>query len=379
MNRIASILFLSACLTAIQAQRDVFVLVDVSLSVRQSELNDAKQALTEVLTGDNLSKAFVAYGELQDVANFRLNVNDRIAISKFGSLKTTLSIDPNPITVQNISSDVNRLISSITWTPVDSKTYITLAKAKIAEYAKNNNINKYRLCIISDNITDDFGPNGLPNYPDQRTRELAEGYNTTTNKVSESWTRLKFNANSDFSISFSPVDISGYVTPGTGQGSGQQPPPPEPAVITVSSPKGTSAKPAELKSKNLTVSWTCSNCPATVTYSVSISGLADNRNNLMTNTTTFNNLSNGNYRITVSESNYLAESDTTFVTISGGSYVWIIPLILLSVAGGVAYYFWNKNRGKKFDDIERGDNEPIDYYRQDSETPHINTSNRDYF
>jgi len=381
MNRIVTILFLSACLTTIQAQNDIFVLVDVSRSIRQSELNDAKQALTEVLTGVNPSRAFIAYGNQTDLTNYKANVNNKIAISKFGSLNTTIAINPTPITIQNIGSDVNSMVNSITWTPIDQQTYFNLAKAKIAEYAKRNKINIYKLCIISDNINDDFGPNGTPNYPNQYTRELAEGYNTTSNPVKETWTKLKFNQNSNFTLSFSSVDVSRYILP---TGPGITPPPPEPAIIKISSPIGTRSKEAESKSKNLTVSWTCTNCPADINYSVRISGydgnkFNDTRNNLTSNSTTFNNLSGGKYRITVSDSNYSAASDTTFVNINAGGLGWIIPLLLLAAAGGAAYYFWNKRRQKKLNATQSDNYNSSDIYNQNSDPTTSYPSNPEYF
>jgi hypothetical protein len=339
----------------VEAQNHVFVLVDVSRSVKQQELNDAKQALTEILTGVQPSKAFIYEGKQQDLSNFKVNPNDKLSIVKFGSLSTTLAIRPDPVTVRNISADVNRAVNSISWVPVDGQTYITLAKAKIAEYAKNHGVSTYKLCIISDNINDDYGPNGSPNYPDDNyTQKLAEGYHTSTNPVKEEgYTKLKFREKDSFTLSFSPkVDITGYVLP---------PNPKQPvvtpvdtaAIIKITSPTGKKNKEAEIKNENVTISWTCANCPEGIRYTVNISQydggkFRDTRKNLTTNTTSLK-LSGGKYRITVLASNYSASSDTTYVSINTGGGGWIVFLLLLAAGCGIAYYFWNKSRQSKIE------------------------------
>ncbi|MDR2774070.1 MAG: hypothetical protein LBC19_04890, partial [Tannerella sp.] len=353
-------LFFLLCLlrfVPVEAQNNVFVLVDVSRSVRQHELNNAKQALTEVLTGAQLSRAFISEGTQQDLANFKLNSNDKLSVVKFGSLNTTLAISPNPVTIQNINADVNQAVNAIAWTPSDGQTYITLAKAKIAEYAKNHGISTYKLYIISDNINDDYGPNGRPNYPDDNyTQKLVEGYNTSTNPVGEAgYTKLKFNAQDDFTLSFSPkVDVTGYALPPKPKPPGTIPPVDTVAVIKISSPVGKKNREAEIKNDNVSVSWTCANCPEGIRYTVNVSEydggkFRETRKNLTANSTSLK-LSGGKYRIMVSASNYSASSDTTYISVStGGGGGWLVFLLLLAGGGGLGYYFWNKSRQSKIE------------------------------
>jgi hypothetical protein len=339
----------------VQAQDHVFILVDVSKSVKQHELNDAKQALNEILNGNQPSKAFISQGKQQDLSNFKIKQGDKLSISKFGNLNTTLGISPNPTTIQNINSDVNQVINSIVWVPTDGLTYITLAKAKIAEYAKDSNISKYKLYIISDNINDDYGPNGRPNYPDDGyTQNLVESYNTSTNPVNEAgYTKLKFSKTSDFTLSFSPsVDVSKYNLP-----PGRTPPPitdnnPNP-VISISSAKGKKGKEYEFKKETFNLSWTCTHCPEGIKYTVNISEydggkFKETKKDLVANTLSVK-LPDGKFRITVSASNYSVSSDTTFVKINTGSYGWLIFLLFLLVGGGIGYYFWNKRRQDKIE------------------------------
>jgi len=368
----------------VYAQNNVFVLVDVSLSVKPNELSDAKQALNEILTGSQLSKAVISQGSPQDLVNFKMTQGDKLAIAKFGSLQTTLAINPSPTTIQNINADVSQVLNSASWTPTDGQTYITLAKAKIAEFAKNHNITKYKLYVISDNIQDDYGKGGKPNYPDDYTRNLAEGYNTSTNPVSESgYTKLKFDKTKDFTLSFSPnVDVSKYTLPGGT--------PPsivdtntENAVITISSPpEAKKGKEHEVKSETVNINWTCNNCPQGIKYTVLVSQyeggkFKETKKDLVANTATFK-LPDGKFRITVSSSNFPTSSDYTYVNVSTGGYGLLIFLLILIAAAVIGWCFWDKKRQEKIDVFASNKGEDI-FSKGSGGTTSGNSPNSDYF
>src|ERR1039457_4660326 len=95
MKRLLAILGIFLFSLTAYSQNNVFVLVDVSKSISPGQLIDAKQALTEVLTGSTLTKAFVTQGKQQDLINFKLTQGDKLAIGRFGSLQTTLAIAPS--------------------------------------------------------------------------------------------------------------------------------------------------------------------------------------------------------------------------------------------------------------------------------------------
>lgn len=368
----------------VYAQNNVFVLVDVSKSVTQADLNSAKQALTEVLTGSQLTKALVKQGNQADLANFKLVPGDNLAVAKFGSLQTTLAINPTLTQIQNVGADVGQVLNSTAWTPTDNQTYLTLAKAKIAEYAKNHNITKYKLYVISDNINDNYGPGGKPNYPDDYTRNLAEGYNTSNNPVNEGGnTKLKFTDNSLFTLTFIPsVDVSKYR-------SGIGTPPAivdtitENAAITITSPpKAKKGKEHEIKTETVNINWTCNNCPQGIKYTVLVSQYDGGKHRepkkvYVNNAATFT-LPDGKFRITVSASNYTASSDYTCISVSTGGYGWLIFLLILIAAIGIGYYFWNKKRQEKIDVFATNKADDI-FSKGSGGTTSSNSSNSDYF
>jgi hypothetical protein len=372
-------------LTVHAQSNNIFVLVDVSKSVTQTDMNNAKQALMEVLTGLQLSKAFIAQGNQRDLVNFKLTQGDKLAIVKFGSLQTTLAINPSPTIIQNTTADVNQAINSFSWTPTDNQTYITLAKAKIAEYTKNHGITKFKLYIISDNVQDDYGPNGKATYPDDYTRNLAESYNTTTNPVNEkASTKVKFSNTSSYSLTFIPeVDVSKYSLPG-----GVRPALVDTssanAAITITSPlKAKKGKEHEMNSEAININWKCDNCPQGIKYMVTISQyesgtFREMKRDLVTNTANFK-LPNGKFRVSVSAANYSnASSDTTYISVNTGSYGWIIFLLILVVAGAIGYYYWNKKRQEKIDIFTSNKSDDI-YSKGSGGATAGNSSNSDYF
>jgi hypothetical protein len=359
-----------------QAQSHVFILVDVSKSVKQSQLDDAREAIYEILTGTQPSKAFITQGKQSDLAQFKLKQGDKLSISTFGDLDRSSKINPVP------STDMDKTLNSISWIPTDGQTYLTLAKAKIAEYTKNNSIAKYKLYIISDNINDDYGPNGSPNYPkndNNYTQDLVEGYNTSTNPVAESgYTKLKFNKNSSFSLSLSPgVDVTHY-TPPTNPNAVIPLPVDTSSVIKINSPTGTRKKAYQLKGDKITLSWACTNSPQGIRYNVTFSGMDGTKGQPALKNVSGNSASaklpDGKYRITVSASNYQASSDTTYADVStGGGFGWIIFLLILAAAAGIGYYFWNKNRQEKFESDTDRSTENI--FSTDSDNDYNNSNN----
>jgi len=350
---------------ALNGQKPTFVLVDVSKSVKTNDLVGAKQALLEVLSGAPLSNgAQVSGGNPQDIQPFKLSAGDKLSISKFGDQQTTLSIVPQLVVINSLPADIYNALGAFPITPTDDRTYWKLAKAKLAEYAKNNGIKNYRLCVVSDENEDDFG-GGKPDYKDNYILELAEGYNTANNPAIEAPSVLvKVRTNTQgFKLNFcSNIDISKYTPPTTPiqpqPGGTTVTPPSTDATITLLSPaKPQRGKQTEMKSENVNVNWSCENCPQGTRYTVTVSGIEgtkyhDTKKDLATSTVVFK-LSDGKYRITVSASNATG-SDFTAISVSSGGGGGIIALVIFLAAACAGYFFWDRSRKKKADPFESG-------------------------
>jgi hypothetical protein len=374
MKRLLIIFYIILCTEIGFSQNHIYILVDISKSITQEELTKAKQTLFEVMTGSNLTNAFVSAGKSEDLKKFKLTNGDNISISNFGNLQTSLSINPNPLQFKGNTDEFTQYLNSIDWTPKDNQTYYTLAKAKIAEYSKNHGIDNYKLYILSDNIQDDYGAGGKPSYPNIQVQNLTEGYNTSTNVVSESGsTKLKFSASSNFALTFIPkVDISHFTltTDNTVVA---------PSITLTSLADGTKNNPKSVTSKAFTISWNC-NCPADTKFNVALTQIDGgnyrdlSKKNIVSNSVKFSDVPSGKYKIVVSTPD--ANSAMTYIQIpSSGLGLWIV--LLLFLAGGITgYYFWNKKRQEKIEAYSTDQSEDI--FTKGTGTT-SNSANTDYF
>ena len=365
---------LGSCIRAFPQQSNVFVLVDVSKSVNRPDLDNARQALTDVLLGKPLSNAHVNYGSPSELLACRLQSGDRLSVLKFGNKETIMNNDFSLSRVTNLPDDLLQVLNSrFPRDLTDNRTYLMLAKAKVAEYAKSNNISNYRLYLITDNISDDYGPNGRPDYTAYE-RDLAQGYNTSTNPVKESPSvKVKLNnaRNQDYVLEFIPeVDITAYNLPS------QSIPPvtdtEEYSTIRLTSyANGRRNNEVEASAESLNISWSCSNFPEGGKFTVIIAQYAggkfrDIRENITTYSTTFK-VPDGKYRVTVSAQNFEAEPASTFVEVKTGGGAWFWILLLLLLAGGTGYYYWQRRRRMKLEDEQASTGQDI-FSQSDSGT-----------
>ena len=377
MKQLYTILSLFICTLSVYSQNNVFVLVDVSKSVTQNNLNDAKKALTEVFTGGTSSVGSIIKGTISDLYKFKLNTGDNLSVSRFGSCQTTWAITPSLNGINNFNTDVTNTLNSISWSPTDNNTFISLAKAKIAEYAVRNSITNYKLIIITDNIQTDFAK-GILNYCNTDAKALAESYKSGV--IEGVYTSLKFSPSADFTIHLiQSVDVSKYTLPGVT--------PPtiidtENAAITISSPpEAKKGKEHEVKTETVNINWNCPTCRQETKYTVLVSqyegGKFKETKKCDVPTATFK-LPDGKFRITVSASNNTASSDYTCISVSTGGYGWLIFLLILIAAIGIGYYFWNKKRQEKIDVFATNKADDI-FSKGSGETATGNSSNSDYF
>jgi hypothetical protein len=298
------------------AQKNIFVLVDVSKSVKSGQLDNAKMALREIFTTGNCTVGTVIGGNASDLQFYKLQANNRVAVNAFGDLQTSANIIPILKTVNDPNNDIDNILNSIVWLPRDNWTYLTLARAKIAEFAKNRKINDYQLIEITDNVNDDYGPHGRPNYSGNSYLEnLITQYNTTSNRVTDNgWTKIGFGGNNLFLVSLtSGVNISRY-TPPTFQ--------PTNNGITITYPSQTKkGAEVEINDSQFTLTWACRQCNPNMEYAVSIEGYDGNNytefiDSIKTESAPLKLTQNGMYKIVVSAKKCNLRPDTAFIKLN---------------------------------------------------------------
>jgi hypothetical protein len=384
MKRILAIISLFLCALSVHSQNYVFVLVDVSKSVKHSDLVAAKQALTDVLLGNQLSNSNVFGATIQDLQQFKIAQGDKLSVLKFGNQQTSLNIAPQPLTIQTIPADIFQVLNSFPTTPTDNNTYWKLAKAKVADYAVKNGIRGYKLYIISDENEDDFGPGGKPNYINQATLEMAEGYNTKANPaIEEPSVQVKISTTTQgFKLNFCPqIDVSKYASGGVVIPPASDTATVAPTITLTSFADGKKDKPKPTSSNAFTISWNC-NCPTGTKFNVQLSeiggtGYKDKKPNVQANSVKFSDVPSGKFRIVVTAIN--AKAATTFVETPAGSFGWVIFLLILLAAISALYYYWNKRRQEKIEVFATNKADDIFSGGNKGGTSGNSSSNSDYF
>jgi len=383
MKKILYLIFFLLAALNVTAQENIFILVDVSLSVKGSQLQDAKQLVKNVLIGKPVnSSIFYTVGNFQPKI---IPAGSQILIMPLGERNTVMNYTPIIEEVNDESEIIRFINKQFPTTPKDNWTYISLAKARLAEIAKKHSIQNYKLIFVSDNISDDFG--GRPNYSVYE-QQLVDGYNTKNNPVIEKpGVRIKYVNNNAFSVFIQEIDVSGYYPPKQPVGTKTNQSIPTPLKIVLTTFKGgTKKKPVVLNENNLTISWFCRNAPKNARYKVSVSPIniqGEKRLNHKTTGKSYNvqNLSDGKWRISVYSANaadFNATSATTTIEINSGGSLWLLWLLLLALIGGGAYWFWNKTQEDKLMEIKSTQTSQENSFSNNPSTTDPN-NNSDYF
>ncbi len=372
MKRLLYLLLLFFVAFQANAQENVFILVDVSKSVYQSELTNAKKLVSDVLTGQySSSSVFSTNGT---TPSFNFSSGGYFAILHFGDKGTVTNSNPTVHKVNNSNEVLSIINNEFRTNPTDNRTYLTLAKAKCADIALKNNIKEYSLILISDNISDDFG-GSITNYSSDEQSSVNR-YNTLANIFPIS--QFVLNNRNAFTVLLQRIKLDKITSDSDGDGVddiidncpntpkgvkvnqfGCPDTIPEQLKIELTTFKGgTSSKPIVHKENKITIGWFCKNAPKNAQYKIRVSPIGISGEKMKTFTATGNsynvsNLSNGKWKITVSSdsANFNASSATTTIEINTGGSYWFLWLLLIAALGGGGYWYWKKTQVDKMTEL----------------------------
>ena len=358
MKKFLSILFLLFCTFCVIAQEHVFILVDISGSRGTDPIKaEAKQQVYNLLLGQYSSNGWnpvtVTDKKISDLINSvskqtLIGQNSWICIVPFGNKDTYKKYSiaqnkNNPIDFQNLFNQ--NYPSKFT----DGYTYIQIAEAFTASLAKTYNINEYYMFIITDGLGDQDDTNSKNNYDSFEENLLLEWNNASSSIVKNvgALTKSKYyiNFRRVTNVKGTTIPTNPGITPPTSIVDSSD----ANAVITITSPpEAKKGKEHEMKAETVNIDWTCNNCPQGIKYTVLVSQyeggkFRETKKDLVANTATFK-LPDGKFRITVSTSNYTSSSDYTCISVSTGSYGWLLILLLIAIIFGGIIYFRNRKR-----------------------------------
>jgi len=340
------------------AQNDVIVLVDVSKSIKQQHFMEAREVVKNLLLGNPINNV-----------NFTVNFDPRssLKITKGQPLVSRgkkLIIFPfgeshriydmvNPKVVNSIPSDITSYFDQQYPRRVtDNKTYLELSKAKIAQIAKSQGLDKYVLILVSDNVHDDYGgSNSRPKYSkDQQV--LLNNFNTASNPYSDTKQgTIDFAIESLYKISILTADITSW-----------NPPPPPPIVqgdsiqskvceLTLTSfPNGKKDKPKEVENNSVTLRWSAKNYPEGTRFTVSVRSTTGNNKNNISKSIAANSLkvdlTDDTYKVSVSSP--ICASTSTYIKVNaegGGGLLFFF--LVLAVLAGIGYWVFKRKQDEK--------------------------------
>lgn len=396
MKILASIILLIILSFQLNAQDNVFVLVDVSKSVRQAELVNAKQLVKDIIQGNPVNTSiFTIRGTLP---SFSIITGSKLMIMPLGDRSTVMNYIPTINGVNN-NNDINNYVEQYFRTnPTDIRTYLTLAKARCADIAYTNSIREYSMILVSDNVSDDFG-GSITGYTYEE-QSLVNIFNTITNIYAG--TLFSYNTRNAFSVLIQRVNLQGYGGNTDSDGDGVSDLidkcPNTPKGVTVnpfgcpdtslkieltSFKGGTIQNPSPVKENKFTVSWFCKNAPVGAQYKVRLSPINQTGERAQTYTTpsnsyNFQNVGAGKWKITVSpaNTNFLASSANTTIEVKIHNSMWLLWLFLIAGIFGGGYWFWNKKREEK---LRRLSSQSKDDGFSTGSTINTNSDNSAYF
>jgi hypothetical protein len=354
----------------INAQDNVFILVDVSKSVSQQELINAKQLVKEVLSGNYSNSSF--FSNNGQVPKYSFNNGSHLIIIHFGDKGTVMNNTPIVNSINSCSELVTLVEQHFRTNPTDNRTYLTLAKAKCADEAYKNSIKEYSIVLVSDNVSDDFG-GSITGYSHEE-QNLVNRLNTITNTFAGSL--FTYSNRAAFTVLFQKINLNGYGGSNDSDGDGVPdlidncPGTPKGQIVNqfgcpdtilqslkielTSFKGGTSKKPIGIKSDKITVSWFCRNAPRNAQYKIRLSPVnnpGEKSQNFTSTGNSYNlqNISDGIWKITVSSGNpkFNASPANTTIEVNASGSSWFLWLLLFSVLFGCGYWYWKKTQEDK--------------------------------
>lgn len=399
MKKIISLIFILILSIQIKAQDNVFVLVDVSKSVTQQELTNAKQLVKQVLSGNYSSSS--TFSNNGQVPNYNFSSGSHLLIMHFGDKGTTMNSNPQVNSITNHSQIEAMIDQYFRTNPTDNRTYLTLAKAKCADEAYQRSIKEYTIVLVSDNVSDDFG-GSITGYSIEE-QKLVNRLNTITNTFAGSL--FTYNYRSAFTVLFQKINLTGYGGSSDSDADGVPdlidncPDTPKglqvnqygcpdtiPSSLKIeltSFNGGTSKKPFLIKDNKFTISWFCKNAPKDVQYKIRLSPVKNSgeKTQILSsagNSYNVQNISDGIWKITVSSGtpNFNASSASTTVEVNSNGSAWFLWLLLLFLLFGGGYWYWKKMQRDKLQKLNSTSNK--DNFSSGS-TLNTNSDNSGYF
>lgn len=351
---------LICCLNA-NGQNNAFVLVDVSGSGPSSAKSQARDIVRDILNNQYSPGKYDPLWEWSKTLQPPLDPNKGCTQSMFNFSNSTLMIMPMGskdryrdyrITPVASTTDVSAFFSrNYPSTFNDSYSYLEIARAKAAGVARSAGITSFYQIEVTDALEDT--ESNQPPYT-QDEWDLIQSNTSSVSYLGEI-TYNKQNVNNAYRIIFKLVNLNNSSVPKTPIVGGVNVASKE---LTIIKPGGTAKKPSDQNPGSVSVAWQCLGCKDSIEFTITIANTTNKKVKPITRkvkefNAIFSITEPGTYKVSVSGDGLSAKS--TYFKVggeSGGSGLLIF--LLLALAAGAAWYFWNKRRNEN---LERDTND----------------------
>lgn len=354
--------FTLLCCLNVGGQSNAFVLVDVSGSGPSNAKSQARDIVRDVLTSQYSPGKYDPKWEWSKDLQPPLDRNKGCTqpMLDFAS-NATLMIMPMGLKDRYRDYRISPVTSVIEASaffsrhyPVvfsDSYSYLEIARAKAAGVARSAGITSFYQVEVTDALEDTQSQQ--PPYT-QDEWDLIQSNTSSVTYLGE-LTYNRENPSDSYRIIFRQVSVNNSVpkTPIVGGVNVAQ------KALTIIKPSGTVKKPSDQNPGSISVAWQCLGCNDSAEFMVSIVNTTDKKVKITPRkvkefSTVFSVSEPGVYKVSVSGDG--ANAKSTYFKISGeSSGSGLLVVLLLALAAGAVWYFWNKRRNEN---LER---DPTDY------------------
>lgn len=358
----------------LNAQRDAFILVDVSGSVNDNLLlSQSRDLIGDMLTG-NFNVSGYSDWEPVNIADQTIKgilSGNNQPIAGNGSYICIMPFGNKDRYLESISIIISQFPDELTgylsqqfpMAHADNFTYTQIAQAYTAELAKAQGIANYYLFIVTDDLGDQENTSSQNTYTAEEQNYMLAWNNAMYSKVVTQGSIR----NQNLYIHIKKVELIGQ-TPA--------PPPPPCEIKMLSYAGGISGNEVKVTSDMVSLAWSCTSCPDDAKFNASIISTDGNaRNNIRANAQTnkySTRLNKGKYKVTITATGCKPGSTYIQVKGAGGSGGGLIVLLLALGAGAGGYFFWKRQQDKKLNKTEPHDfaedkDEPVIIRKRDNE------------
>ena len=337
----------------LRSQNDVIVLIDVSGSIDNDLFLEGKDGIQSLLLGNSIANKFIGDADnILKTGQPLIGVGNRLLLLPFGNKNKLgyLNDSKYPMEImQKVPEDIYKEFTNYPRYPNDTRTSLHLAEVKAGFRAHKDSLSEFILITASDQNPDE--------NTDLTTSDQNEinTWDNSSHKVDNVKIAVFKNIRDQrYCIIIQKYDISSWTS------SYKKKSPPTimdkaPKVELAKYKGGSLSEPKVAESKDIALTWFCTNCPDNVTYILNVINQNDKkakniRNKKLSSNSYKCELVSGTYKVTIngiSSDNTTIQPAKTYIKVGGCNPIGWILFIIVLIGGGIYLINYLKKRKRE--------------------------------